>query len=245
MSSSTQDPVPQVNLGNTFGALFISAVLAAVLFGLTNVQAFIFFQTHRGTGITSYRLAVIWLWILDALHLTFIVHLVYYYLVTNYANFSALTELVWSFKLQRILDAILVLSVHLLYVHRIWIFSKGRTRVLPAIALGIIVVLFGAIVIPFIWKTYKCHTFADLAGIERWTYATVGTTTVIDIIIASSLCYLFATSRTGFSRTDSLLTKLMGYTISTGCLTSVCSITILIVVRSHLLYCLFPWSDCH
>ncbi|KAG1842973.1 hypothetical protein F4604DRAFT_1597085, partial [Suillus subluteus] len=43
-------------------------------------------------------------------------------------------------------------------------------------------------------------------------------------LIASSLCYLLATSRTGFSSTDSLVTKLASYTISTGCLTSVCSI---------------------
>lgn len=36
--------------------------------------------------------------ILDALHLMLIGHCVYYYLVINYANVSALTEIVWSFK---------------------------------------------------------------------------------------------------------------------------------------------------
>lgn len=36
--------------------------------------------------------------ILDAFHLIFIVHCIYYYLVTHFANIGALTEIVWSFK---------------------------------------------------------------------------------------------------------------------------------------------------
>lgn len=41
--------------------------------------------------------------ILDALHLALVVHCVYYYLVTNYANFNALTEIVWSLKVSFLL----------------------------------------------------------------------------------------------------------------------------------------------
>ncbi|KAG1733128.1 hypothetical protein EDB19DRAFT_1911708 [Suillus lakei] len=211
MSSSTFDLIPQLNLGNTFGTLFIGVVLEAM-----------------GTGITLYNLSVIWLWTLNALHLALNVHFVYYYLVTNYANFGALTKIVWSLKLQVIVNILIVPVVHLLYVHRIWIFSKDRTRVLPAIALVIIVVLCTGVAIPMAWVIYKCQSFSDLIGIEWWIYAAVGASTFIDIIIASSLCYLFATSHTEFSRTDSFLTKLVGYTLSAGCLTSACSIIVVI-----------------
>jgi hypothetical protein len=77
MSSSAQDLLPQVDLGNTFGALFIGVALSAVfvnyfltmrsilnicrcnsLFGLTNVQIFIYFQTHRDTKMTFFKLIV-------------------------------------------------------------------------------------------------------------------------------------------------------------------------------------------
>ncbi|KAG0709140.1 hypothetical protein DFH29DRAFT_215921 [Suillus ampliporus] len=54
---------------------------------------------------------------------------------------------------------------------------------------------------------------------------TLATISVLDVLIASSLCYLLATSRTGFSSTDSFITKLISYTISTGCVTSVFSLT--------------------
>ncbi|KAG1778172.1 hypothetical protein EV702DRAFT_1097868 [Suillus placidus] len=235
MSSSPQDLLSQVDLGNTFGAFFIGVTLAAILFGLTNVQAFIYFQTHS-RGTTWYKLVVSWLWILDALHLALIVHCIYHYLVANYANFGALTEIVWSFKLHVLVNVLIVPTVHFSYVHRIWIFSKGRTRVLPVIAFVMLVVLCSGVAIPVVWATYKCHSFADLIGIEWWTYAVVGSATFADIVIASSLCYLLATSRTGFSRTDSFLTKLVSYTISTGSLTSLCSIMVIIAVGFHLLY---------
>ncbi|KAG1879080.1 hypothetical protein F4604DRAFT_552315 [Suillus subluteus] len=208
MSSSVQDLIPQLDIGRTFGALFIAVTLAAVLFGLCSGQAFIYFQTHSGTGMTLYKLAVIWLWILDALHLALITHCVYYYLVINYTNVSVLTEIVWSFKLQIIFEVFIVYGVNLLYAYRIWIISKGQSKTLR---------------LPII-----CHVFSDLLNAEWTTFMTLGSIAFTDIVIASSLCYLLATSRTGFSSTDSLITKLMAYIINTGCLTSICSMAAII-----------------
>ncbi|KAG1724677.1 hypothetical protein EDB19DRAFT_1758770, partial [Suillus lakei] len=47
-----QDLVPQLQLGTTYGALFIGVTVAAVLFGLSNIQTFFYFQSHRDTGIS-------------------------------------------------------------------------------------------------------------------------------------------------------------------------------------------------
>ncbi|KAG0698371.1 hypothetical protein DFH29DRAFT_855870 [Suillus ampliporus] len=227
MSSSTQIVSPQLDLGNTFGALFIGVIFATLLFGITNFQAFIYFQTHGGTGITFYKLVVILLWILDALHLALIVHATYYYLVSNYANIAALSELVWSAKLQIPIDTLIILAVHLLYVHHIWIVGRGRSRALP-ITVGIVVVLTTGVAVILNWAAFRCNTFADLFQIEWANYSTLSTLSFLDILIAMSLCYLLATSRTGFASTDSFLTKLMGYTISTGCVTSIFSLTAII-----------------
>ncbi|KAG2148021.1 hypothetical protein DEU56DRAFT_783630 [Suillus clintonianus] len=193
-SSSTQDLIPQLQLGNTFGALFIGVIIATMLFGLTNVQAFYYFQTHKGTGITFNKLAVrsCFLPILDALHLALIVHCIYYYLVTNYANISVLIYIVWSLKLQIIVDVLIVFGVHSLYAYRIWLVAKGRARALP-ITVGIIVILTSG--------KYQCRMFSDLLKIEWATFLTLGTITFVDIVIASTLCYLLATSRASTSST--------------------------------------------
>lgn len=227
MSSSAQDPIPQIDIGRTFGALFIGVTFAAVLFGLSCVQAFVYFQTHKGSGTTFYKLAVIFLWTLDALHLSLIVHCVYYYLVINYTDVGALPEIVWSFKLQIIIDVLIVFGVHSLYVYRIWIISKGRSRTFSIVA-GMIVLSGSCVAIVLIWVLYRCRVFSDLIKIEWTTYMALGAITIADVVIASSLCYLLATSRSGFSSTDSLITKLMTYIINTGSLTSICSMIAMI-----------------
>ncbi|KAG2084821.1 uncharacterized protein F5147DRAFT_731407 [Suillus discolor] len=227
MSSSTQDLIPRVYFGTTFGALFIGVIFAAILFGLSNIQAFVYFQSHKGTKVLFPKLAVVWLWIFDTLHLFLIVHCVYYYLVVHYADISILTEMVWSFKLQIVIDVVIIYGVHLLYFHRIWIFAKGRSRVLP-IAVGVIVISSSGVGIALTWAIYQCHMFSDLIKIEWAIFLALGTITFVDFVIASSLCYLLASSRTGFSNTDSLITRLMAYIINTGCLTSVCSLSVII-----------------
>jgi hypothetical protein len=126
------------SLCNQCWTLLVVVLFHNSLFGLTNVQTFIYFQTQRDTGMTPFKLIVCitccpisqfndhWRYvrlsgfgtctselqllntsictvprsfrILDAFHLALIVHCIYHYLVTKYANFNALTEIVWSLK---------------------------------------------------------------------------------------------------------------------------------------------------
>ncbi|KAG2065604.1 hypothetical protein BDR04DRAFT_162552 [Suillus decipiens] len=241
MSSPTQDLIPQLNIGSTFEALFIGVTISAVLFGLSNVQAFIYFQTYKDTGMAFYKLAVIWLWILDALHLALIVHCIYYYLVINYTNFDALIGIVWSFKLSIVIQVVLIYSVHLLYIYRIWILSKGKSKSLP-IAVGIVIILNSGVAIVVFWAIYWCHIFSDLIKVEWAVYMALASITFADIVIASTLCYLLATSRTGFSSTDSLIPKLMVYIINIGCLTRYSFFQTVPCLDSYLMQCVFDSS---
>ncbi|KAJ8583379.1 hypothetical protein M405DRAFT_513577 [Rhizopogon salebrosus TDB-379] len=228
-SAMSTSVLPQVDMTNTFGAMFIGAILATILFGLSNVQALTYFQTHtsKDTRITFFKLIIMGLWTLDALHLALIIHCVYYYLVTNYAKFDALVEVVWSGKLRIAFDTFTVWVIHFMYAYRVWIVSTGRSRVL-SIIVGIIVILSSGVAIFATVEVYKCRLLTDFTGIEWSTLMYLSVITFVDFVIASSLCYFLATSRTGFSSTDSFLTKLMIYTINTGCLTSMCSMATLI-----------------
>lgn len=44
---------------------------------------------------------------------------------------------------------------------------------------------------------------------------------VVDVLIAASLCTLLQRSRTGFKKSDSMISKLMLFTVNTGLLTSI------------------------
>ncbi|OAX33155.1 hypothetical protein K503DRAFT_869723 [Rhizopogon vinicolor AM-OR11-026] len=227
MSSSAQALAPSLDLGNTYGALFIGVVIAAMLFGVSNVQAFIYFQTHGDKWISFYKLVVIGLLILDALHLVLMVYSLYYYLVTNYANVGVLTEIVWSSQLEVLVGVFIIYVLHLLYVHRIWIVSRGRSKALPIIV-TVVVVLSSGVSIVVIWETYQVRVNTDLIRIEWSSYMYLGTIASVDILIAASLWYLLATSLTGFSSMDSFLKTLITYIINTGGLTSICSLVDLI-----------------
>ncbi|KZT02170.1 uncharacterized protein LAESUDRAFT_763112 [Laetiporus sulphureus 93-53] len=86
-------------LDATYGAVFIGAFVSAVLFGVTNLQAFIYFQRYSSDGVWS-KIAVCWLWLLDAVHLIF---------VSLYGRSKCNSEFA---------QAIVVISVHSLYTAR-------------------------------------------------------------------------------------------------------------------------------
>ncbi|EPT00014.1 hypothetical protein FOMPIDRAFT_1060560 [Fomitopsis schrenkii] len=158
-------------LDRTYGAVVIGAFLAAVLFGITNLQTFIYFQRYPSDRLWN-KISVCWLWLLDAVHLALCVHMVYWYLVTNFLNPFALVEIVWSFKAQIIVD---------------WV-----------------------------------------------TYLPLGAATFVDVIIALSLCYFLERCRIGSTSSgiDSTITLLMVYTLNTGVITSLCSLTAIVTMAA-------------
>lgn len=230
MTSSTQVP-PQpldVDPRSTYGAFFIGSILAAVLFGLTNIQAFVYFRTHVGRWTAYYRFIVLLLWALDAVHLGLTIHCVYYYLVINFANFAVLSEVIWSFRLQIVVNVLIIYVIHLLYSHRIWIVGRDRSiifRIIP----GIVIILGSGVAIALFWVIYYHNPSMGLFMNQWIIYLALSAAVFVDVLITISLWYLLASSRTGFSQTDCLITRLICYTIDSGCLTSVCALTSIIM----------------
>ncbi|CCL99789.1 uncharacterized protein FIBRA_01811 [Fibroporia radiculosa] len=100
-------------LNGTYGAMLIGVLVAAILFGATNVQVYMY-AIHNPHDSIWNKLVVGALWILDAVHTALCFHLVYWYLITNYYRPPELLDIVWSFKAQIIVVAILIIFVHTL-----------------------------------------------------------------------------------------------------------------------------------
>ncbi|EKM48087.1 uncharacterized protein PHACADRAFT_203268 [Phanerochaete carnosa HHB-10118-sp] len=87
-------PSVSLHLDNTLGVILISEILAAILFGITSVQVYVYF--HRNPRDSDLmRRTIFFLWVVDGLHLAFTSHSVYYYSVTNFMNPLALTQCPW------------------------------------------------------------------------------------------------------------------------------------------------------
>ncbi|KAF8922116.1 hypothetical protein CPB85DRAFT_1427448 [Mucidula mucida] len=219
-------------LDGTLGAIFIGVIVSAILFGLTNLQTFVYFLNHRNESWLGSKTWVFVLWCLDALHLALIAHGLYFYLVTHYGESLALVNIVWSLKLQVVLEVIVILTVETLYILHIWkVFIKdlrlticsSRTRFIPCI---ISCFLIGAVAVGIVlcYETYQLETFEDIHRISWATYSALAVATVIDLLIASSLCYFLANRKPGIIKANTVVELLMLYTIDTGFITSACSL---------------------
>ncbi|KAH9941424.1 hypothetical protein B0H21DRAFT_753135 [Amylocystis lapponica] len=241
-------------LGPTYGALFIGLSVSSILFGVTNIQTLAYFQRYP-RDIPWNKFAVAVLWILDATHLALCVYMVYFYLVIHYANPEMLLNIVWSFKAQIMLDVRLARAVtdlpHRLYTIRLWKLTAIDDQVMPLstrndidisaspdvvasshgrrqLARKILPVSVTVLVLlgyVLCYEVNKLERWVQLLEAKWVTYFALGAASVIDLVVASSLCYFLARCRTGSQNMDSTITVLIVYTLNTGMITSICSLT--------------------
>ncbi|TDL20314.1 hypothetical protein BD410DRAFT_377452 [Rickenella mellea] len=214
-----------LHFDNTLGVILVGTIISSMLYGITNVQTFIYFQ--RSSKDPKYmRGLVAFLWILDSLHMAFIGHTVYYYMVDNFLNPFSLISPTWSFKSNIILTHISDAFIRSIFAWRIWILSGGNWKLLSSVITLAMIDLVGGL--GFGIKTYFYTTFADFHRLAWVIYATLGINGLADLWTAASLCYCLNKSRSGIKRTDSMISTLMLYCINTGLLTSVFSIGCLV-----------------
>ncbi|KDQ53886.1 hypothetical protein JAAARDRAFT_196997 [Jaapia argillacea MUCL 33604] len=215
-------PLVVPKLDNSLGAAFLGNVVAAVFYGITNIQTYIYFKRDFGDGI-YFKLMIVGLWALDGLHLAFITHSMYYYMVTSFSNFLAITVPTWSILAHVLVTSISDLIVRGVFAKRVWRLSGGNWYLTTAIAATTVFVFGGGMAYGI--KAFSIHTYHDLDQIAWLMYATLASGVVADALIAVSLCILLNRNRTGFKKTDSVVSLLMMYTINTGLLTSLCAIS--------------------
>ncbi|KAJ8516328.1 hypothetical protein ONZ45_g6352 [Pleurotus djamor] len=84
-----------LQVDTTMGAALIGSVCAAVLYGVSSVQTWIYFH-HYEKDMWYIKYLVAGVWLFDTIHQALITHTVYCYLVTHYANPAELGKIVWS-----------------------------------------------------------------------------------------------------------------------------------------------------
>ncbi|KAK0471868.1 hypothetical protein IW261DRAFT_1571542 [Armillaria novae-zelandiae] len=81
--SSTAAP----SIGETLGALYIGSIIAAMLFGITNLQSVMYYKRYPKDW-WLYRCSVALLWVLDTLHVILSTHTLYFYLIEMFGDLS-------------------------------------------------------------------------------------------------------------------------------------------------------------
>ncbi|TDL19117.1 hypothetical protein BD410DRAFT_806057 [Rickenella mellea] len=118
------------------------------------------------------------------------------------------------------------LGVQLYFARRVYQLSKNKLLTAVIVAFAIIHFALG---IYFTVESFIVKSFAAYKNFIWVTCVGLGSAAVADILIAVSMCYFLRKNRTGFAKTDTLITTLMTYSINTGLMTSVIASTSVIL----------------
>ncbi|KAI6047053.1 hypothetical protein EDC04DRAFT_2876186 [Pisolithus marmoratus] len=82
----------------------------------------------------------------------------------------------------------------------------------------------------YVAKSLPLRTFAELQQLKGISSAVNAITAASDVLIAACLCFLLQKSRTGFRRSDTMINRLMLFSLNTGLLTSIFAVASLISI---------------
>ncbi|KAK0445925.1 hypothetical protein EV421DRAFT_300722 [Armillaria borealis] len=228
MSSQPSTATP--SFGVTLGALYIGATIAAILFGITNLQMVIYYKKYPHDW-WLFRYSVALLWVLDALHVALSTHALYFYLVGMFGDLAgALVHSVWSFKVQLDVNVLIIVYVQGLYAIRLWKLGRHFHKIFPWFVFLAVATSLGASIFT-IYDICMNRNFSSISAIKTSIYTVFVTNTVTDCTISFMMCYYLHRSRAvvaRFSTTASLLLDLMRLILVSGLATSACSLLALI-----------------
>ncbi|KAJ3755985.1 hypothetical protein EV360DRAFT_85381 [Lentinula raphanica] len=228
MPATLQSPGEQQPLDNTMGAMLIGILVSAVLYGMSLVQTY-FYYNHYRNDVWYLKTLVALTVFFDTLHLCFVIHTIYFYLVSNYYDNGQLDNMVWTVLAEAIPTGFTGGLVQTFYTVRVWRLSK-KNHVL-AVVIMLIVLAQTACGTAWVIISLQLQTFQQLLGISGLTLSINALSTAADVIIAASLCFLLMQSKTGFKHSDTLINRLIVFSVNTGLATSICAVASLVSVR--------------
>lgn len=201
---------------NTLGAILLGGFISIFLYGITCLQVFIYHQRYpRDRRMVKYFVYLIWA--IDSFDAALTVQICYYYLVSNYANPITIFSPVWSLKLHVLVTSVSDFVVRALFTRRIYTLSHGNKWITGSImGLSIIDLVVGTVITA---RAFRIPTFAGLTAVANLFYLNFASNITADMAVMFMLSYYLWTNRTGSRKTDSLVERLILYTINTGAIT--------------------------
>ncbi|KAI0339282.1 hypothetical protein BDW22DRAFT_1422473 [Trametopsis cervina] len=236
-----------LNVNETLGALVIGAVVTNILYGVTSVQTYIYFNEGRNQNdgimfraivthvllfvelpLILYLRQIIFLWVLDTVETTLLAHLVYHYSVSWAFNPGILSTIVWSAPLHLLVGIIGDIIITGLFSWRIWKFGG---QIWPIVLIMIPAVLsFVAFLVACI-RALVDDNLLNFQKTSTWVWeAAYSLKIASDVAVMLCLCYILFKNRplTPIARTNAIINKLILCSINTCILTSTVAVAALV-----------------
>lgn len=187
-----------------------------LLYGIMCSQIFFYFSVHR-TDRAWMKAFVGLLFLADTLNSVFNMWWIYNVLINNYGNLAALENADWLFESEEALGGIIAMLVQSFFAWRILKLTRNYWLVGTVMVTALVGGLSG------IGTAIGVAMLPQFAGLQRLKVIVilwlVGTA-VCDVIITVALTWHLRSHRTGLSRTNTLISRIVRVTVSNGLLTA-------------------------
>jgi len=209
-----------VVIGDTFGALFIGALIAMAVYGITTLQTYFYYMSFPKDDI-AIKLLVGSIWILDTLHVVFMCHALYFYLILGFGNPQALVDGTWTLLSSIGVNVIVSFIAQCFFTERIFQLCPPRKRWWVTGIIWITVLahlVFGMETVVFLFIKKEFSRFKEVTLIAAVPFGICAV--ISDILIAVALCVLLGSNRSAFQDTNNIINKLIIFAINRCILTS-------------------------
>ncbi|OAX35508.1 hypothetical protein K503DRAFT_365655 [Rhizopogon vinicolor AM-OR11-026] len=189
----------EVNVKDTFGAAFVGGMVAAIVYGITTLQTYLYYVYYpRDNKSTKFLVASIW--VLDTTHLSFMCHVLYHYLVSSFGDDSdhALTITFWSLIGSLGLNLCMAIVVQTYFTFQISYLTRSSIRWWLTCAIMVVVFAHFAFGLEAVVLMFGEKEFAAIQRVSFTRYRAVPfaiTTILSDICITVALCVLLHGNR--------------------------------------------------
>ncbi|RPD69294.1 hypothetical protein L226DRAFT_280182 [Lentinus tigrinus ALCF2SS1-7] len=232
MSASDPTASLPIDLGagnpaeGVMGGLLVSIFFACILYGMTTLQAFMYYQKYPN-DIPLLRFLVTAVWILETVHTAFCMQFVYAYLISGFADFANFIAVHWSVGVAIASSVAVALCVQGYYTWRVYVVS-GRFALWSAViafcALARVGFGIGSTCLTYIYPNWL--QLRELKVGLATVSGGLGAAALVDLLVALTLTFYLKRNRTGFHKeSNSMVNKILVYTVNTGAITGAASLT--------------------
>lgn len=171
--------------------------------------------------------AVAAIWILDTLHVSFMCHMLYYYLIANYGDLLSLEYVVWSLSASLLVNTLVLTIVQFYFAHTIYCLCRRQPRWLVTAPIMLLVLAELWLAIATVIELLVNNALSFASHIRFYTAVPVGSVLVAaEVLLTVSLCVLLhgSGSHSAIPRTKCLLNTLIIYAVNR------CLLTLLVII---------------
>lgn len=211
--------------GRALQGPLIGSFFSILLYGVSCVQTFLYYQTYPDDHVRLKCLVAI-IWTTESIYSGLVISFNNTCFINGFGNLVLIDRIPWDLLVSSELSFFTIFIVNLFFVWRVWIFSKkiwavGLLLLLSTIRYAIATVSIALGFHYSSWESFKDHAYVLIA-------ITMGVAILGDTVIALSLAYYLRDRRT--PRSARLITRILAYVVGTGALTSMVLIMELIFI---------------